>query len=206
VDVTLVGIAGGSAAGKTTLAAGLAGRLGTRLAVLEFDCYYRDQGHLSVEERALVNYDHPDSLDVELFVGHLDDLVAGQGIEAPVYDFATHTRTTATETVGPCPVVVVAGILLLAFPAVRQRLDLAVYVDTPAEVRLERRVVRDVAERGRTEDSVRSQFAATVAPMHDKWVAPFVSELDLILDGLGDPEATIKTVLGCLGEPDSETH
>ncbi|MEE2767908.1 MAG: uridine kinase [Actinomycetota bacterium] len=204
MNVTLVGIAGGSAAGKTTLAAGLATRLGNRLAVLEFDCYYRDHGHLSVEDRALVNYDHPRSLDAELFVSHLDDLVAGQAIEAPIYDFATHTRTSATETVGPCPVVVVAGILLLAFPSVRQRLDLVVYVDTPAEVRLERRVVRDVAERGRTEDSVRAQFATTVVPMHEEWVAPFVSEVDLILDGLRDPEKTIKAVLGCLGESDRE--
>ena len=201
-----MGIAGGSAAGKTTLAAGLAARLGTRLAVLEFDCYYRDHGHLSVEERALVNYDHPDSLDTELFVAHLDDLVEGQAIEAPVYDFATHTRTSVTETVGPCPVVVVAGILILAFPAVRQRLDLVVYVDTPAEVRLKRRIVRDIVERGRTEDSVRAQFAATVAPMHEKWVAPFVSEVDLILDGLGDPEVMINAVLGSLGEPYSESR
>lgn len=204
MNVTLVGIAGGSAAGKTTLAAGLAARLGNRLAVLEFDCYYRDHGHLSVEDRALVNYDHPDSLDAELFVVHLDALVAGQAIEAPVYDFATHTRTPATQTVDPCPVIVVAGLLLLAFPPVRQRLDLVVYVDTPSEVRLERRVVRDVAERGRTEDSVRSQFATTVVPMHEEWVTPFVSEVDLILDGLGDPETRIKAVLGCLSEPDGE--
>ena len=139
-------------------------------------------------------------------MAHLDDLVEGQAIEAPVYDFATHTRTSVTETVGPCPVVVVAGILILAFPAVRQRLDLVVYVDTPAEVRLKRRIVRDIVERGRTEDSVRAQFAATVAPMHEKWVAPFVSEVDLILDGLGDPEVMINAVLGSLGEPYSESR
>lgn len=205
VNVTLVGIAGGSAAGKTTLAAGLTARMGDRIAVLEFDCYYRDHGHLSVQERALVNYDHPDSLDAELFVDHLDDLAAGQAIDAPVYDFATHTRSLATETVGPRPLVVVAGILLLAFPAVRQRLNRVVYIDTPAKVRLERRVARDVAERGRTEDSVRAQFAATVAPMHDEWVAPFVSEAGLILDG-GDPETAIQTLLAYLDEPVGESY
>jgi len=201
VDVTLVGIAGGSCAGKTTLAEGLAVRLGDHLAVLEFDHYYHDHGHLPVGERALVNYDHPDSLDERLFVAHLDELAVGSAVEAPVYDFATHRRTSTTDTVGPSPVVAVDGILLLAFPAVRQRLDLVVYVDAPAEVRLDRRVVRDVAERSRTEAGVRAQFAATVAPMHERWVAPFAHEADLIVDGLADPKQAVEAVLGRLSEP-----
>ena len=201
MDVTLVGIAGGSCAGKTTLAEGLVTRLGDRVAVLQFDHYYRDHGHLPMRERALVNYDHPDSLDGPLFVAHLDVLAAGRAVEAPVYDFATHRRTSTTEQVGPSPVVAVDGILLLAFPAVRRRLDLVVYVDAPADVRLERRVARDVAERGRTEDGVRAQFAATVAPMHERWVAPFAHEADLIVDGLADPEQGVKAVLVCLAEP-----
>ncbi len=201
MDVTLVGIAGGSCAGKTTLAEGLAVRLGDHLTVLQFDHYYHDHGHLPVGERALVNYDHPDSLDERLFVAHLDELAVGSAVEAPVYDFATHRRTSTTDTVGPNPVVVVDGILLLAFPAVRRRLDLVVYVDAPAEVRLERRVVRDVAERSRTEAGVRAQFAATVAPMHERWVAPFVHEADLIVDGLADPEQAVEAVLGRLPKP-----
>jgi uridine kinase len=201
VDVTLVGIAGGSCAGKTTLAEGLAVRLGDHLAVLEFDHYYHDHGHLPVGERALVNYDHPDSLDERLFVAHLDELAVGSAVEAPVYDFATHRRTSTTDPVGPSPVVAVDGILLLAFPAVRQRLDLVVYVDAPAEVRLDRRVVRDVAERSRTEAGVRAQFAATVAPMHERWVAPFAHEADLIVDGLADPKQAVEAVLGRLSEP-----
>ena len=200
MDVTLVGIAGGSCAGKTTLAEGLASRLDDRRAVLQFDHYYRDHGHLPTGERALVNYDHPDSLDGRLFVVHLDVLAAGRAVEAPVYDFATHRRTSATDQVGPSPVVAVDGILLLAFPAVRRRLDLVVYVDAPAEVRLERRVARDVAERGRTEAGVRAQFAATVAPMYERWVAPFAQEADLLVDGLADPEQAIEAVLVCLAE------
>ena len=201
MDVTLVGIAGGSCAGKTTLAEGLAARLGDHLAVLQFDHYYHDHGHLPVGERALVNYDHPDSLDERLFVAHLDELAVGSAVEAPVYDFATHRRTPTTNTVGPSPVVAVDGILLLAFPAVRQRLDLVVYVDAPAEVRLDRRVVRDVAERSRTEAGVRAQFAATVAPMHERWVAPFAHEADLIVDGLADPEHAVEAVLIRLPDP-----
>ena len=201
MDVTLVGIAGGSCAGKTTLAEGLAARLGDHLAVLQFDHYYHDHGHLPMGERVLVNYDHPDSLDERLFVAHLDELAVGSAVEAPVYDFATHGRTPTTDTVGPSPVVAVDGILLLAFPAVRQRLDLVVYVDAPAEVRLERRVVRDVAERSRTEAGVRAQFAATVAPMHERWVAPFAQKADLLVDGLADPEKAVEVVLGRLAEP-----
>ena len=201
MDVTLVGIAGGSCAGKTALAEGLASRLGDRLTVLQFDHYYRDHGHLPMRERALVNYDHPDSLDGRLFVTHLDVLAAGRAVEAPVYDFATHRRTSTTDQVGPSPVVAVDGILLLAFPAVRQRLGLVVYVDAPAEVRLERRVVRDVAERGRTEAGVRAQFAATVAPMYEQWVAPFAQEADLLLDGLADPKQAVEAVLGRLAGP-----
>ena len=201
MDVTLVGITGGSCAGKTTLAEGLAARLGDHLTILQFDHYYHDHGHLPVGERALVNYDHPDSLDERLFVAHLDELAVGSAVEVPVYDFATHRRTSTTDTVGPNPVVAVDGILLLAFPAVRQRLDLVVYVDAPAEVRLERRVVRDVAERSRTEAGVRAQFAATVAPMHERWVAPFVHEADLVLDGLAHPEQAVEAVLGRLPKP-----
>ena len=128
-------------------------------------------------------------------------LAAGRAVEAPVYDFATHRRTSTTDQVGPSPVVAVDGILLLAFPAVRRRLDLVVYVDAPAEVRLERRVARDVAERGRTEAGVRAQFAATVAPMHERWVAPFAQEADLLVDGLADPARVVEAVLGRLAGP-----
>lgn len=177
---TLVGICGGSGSGKTTIARLVAAELGaSRLA---FDTYYCDQSHLSIDERARVNFDHPDSLDVDLFTSHLDDLAAGRSIAAPVYDFATHSRTDHTEPVNPCDVVIVEGILLLAFPEISRRLDLRVFRDCPENVRFARRLRRDMAERGRTELSVYQQFEATVKPMHDEFVEPCRSVADIVTE------------------------
>ena len=191
----MIGVAGGSQTGKTTLAWGLEDRLGADVSVLWFDEYYHDQVHLTPDERALVNYDHPDSLDVDLLVSHLDGLLAGRPAEVPVYDFTTHTRTGTTRRVDPRPVIVVDGILVLAFPAIRERLDVSVFVEAPAEVRLARRLDRDVRERGRTPESVRTQFAATVAPMHDAFVSPCRDLADLTLDGQGDLVANLGLIV-----------
>jgi uridine kinase len=174
---------------------GLVDRLGHDASVLWFDEYYHDLVHLSPADRAVVNYDHPDSLDVDLLVSHLDDLLAGRPAEVPVYDFSTHTRTGRTRRVEPAPVVVVDGILVLAFPAIRECLDISVFVDAPAEVRLARRLDRDVRERGRTPESVRAQFAATVAPMHEAFVSPCRSFADMVLDGQGDLTANLRLIL-----------
>ena len=179
----IIGIAGGSGSGKTTLANAINARLSERAAELAFDRYYRDHGHLPPDERAKVNYDHPDALDVPLFVSHLHAVRLGQPVEAPCYDFATHQREARTELVEPAPVVLVDGILLLCDPGVRAALDIAVFITAPDDVRLERRVVRDVAERGRTAASVRDQFAATVKPMHDAHVGPSAAFADLVVDG-----------------------
>lgn len=172
---TLYGICGGSGAGKTTLAVELIRRLGPdRVSVLGFDAYYRDLSHMSMRERMQVNYDHPDSLDNELFAQHLAQLREGRSIEVPEYDFATHTRTGASIRVEARDIVIVEGILLFCFPGIHDLLDHAVFIDVPEEIRLERRVRRDVAERGRDADDVRRQFAEFVAPMHDEHVQPFV--------------------------------
>jgi len=177
---TLVGICGGSGSGKTTIARLVAAAFNaTQLA---FDTYYCDQSHLTPAERAQVNYDHPASLDVDLFGAHLDELAAGRAIDAPVYDFSTHSRTAETERIVPGDMVVIEGILLLAFPQIAERLDLRVYRDCPENVRFARRLRRDVAERGRTELSVYQQFEATVKPMHDEYVEPCRSTADIITE------------------------
>ena len=191
----MVGVVGGSGAGKTTLVRGLVDRLGSDASVLWFDEYYHDLVHLDPAERAVVNFDHPDSLDVDLLVAHMAALLAGRPAEVPVYDFSTHTRTGRTRLVQPGPVVVVDGILVLAFPAIRERLDVSVFVEAPAEVRLTRRLDRDVRERGRTPESVRAQFAATVAPMHEAFVSPCRAFADLVLDGQGDLSANLDLIL-----------
>ncbi len=191
----VLGLAGGSGAGKTTLVDGLTSRLRGDVSVLWFDEYYHDLVHLSPEQRAAVNFDHPDSLDEVLLIEHLDGLLAGRSVDVPVYDFATHTRTGRTRRVEPRPVVVVDGILVLAVPDLRSRLDLAVFVDAPAEVRLARRMDRDVRERGRTTVSVRTQFEATVAPMHEVFVDPSAEHADLRLDGTGDLDANLDVVV-----------
>ena len=190
----VLGLAGGSGAGKTTLVDGLTSRLQGDVSVLWFDEYYHDLLHLSPEQRAAVNFDHPDSLDQVLLIEHLDGLLAGRSVDVPIYDFATHTRTGRTRRVEPRPVVVVDGILVLAVPDLRSRLDLAVFVDAPAEVRLARRMYRDVRERGRTTASVRAQFEATVAPMHEAFVDPSAEYADLRLDGTGDLDANLDVV------------
>ena len=190
----VLGLAGGSGAGKTTLVDGLTSRLRGDVSVLWFDEYYHDLVHLSPEQRAAVNFDHPDSLDEVLLIEHLDGLLAGRPVDVPVYDFTTHTRTGRTRRVEPRPVVAVDGILVLAVPALRSRLDLAVFVDAPAEVRLARRMYRDVRERGRTTASVRAQFEATVAPMHEAFVDPSAEHADLRLDGTGDLDANLDVV------------
>jgi uridine kinase len=195
---TLYGICGGSGAGKTTLAVELIRRIGVdRVSVLAFDAYYRDLSHMPIEARMQVNYDHPDSLDNELFARHLADLRAGVSIEVPEYDFATHTRTGATIPVRAEEVVVVEGILLFSFPGIHDLLDHAVFIDVPEDIRLERRVLRDVRDRGRDADDVRRQFREFVAPMHDQHVQPFRKHADRIVTV---DEDLVDVAVGLLGQ------
>ena len=181
MDVFVVGICGGSGAGKTTLTQRLVERLGdAEASVLAYDAYYRDLSHLPFAERRRCNYDHPDSLDSELFLEHLDALRRGIAVDVPIYDFSTHTLSGRFERVEAARLLLVEGILLLALAEAVERLDYSVFLDVPEDVRLQRRIHRDMTERGRPEDHVRRQFAATVAPMHDAFVQPSRHQADRI--------------------------
>lgn len=182
----LVGIAGGSGAGKTALAHAVAGALGPeRVARLRHDAYYRDRSDVEPTGRAALNFDVPGALDQELFRAHLGALRHGERIAPPRYCFATHCRLGTDEPVEPRDVVLVEGILLFHDPLVRDLLDLRIYVDAPADLRLARRVARDTAERGRTAESVVAQYRATVWPAHGRFVEPTKAWADLVLINAG---------------------
>ena len=177
-----VAIAGGSGSGKTTIAQSVVDIVGRdHVVYLQQDAYYRDQQHLSVEERTRINYDHPDSIETELLIAHLKALRGGQPIERPVYDFSSHTRTLDTVTVAPEPAVIVEGILLLADKELRNQFDVRVYIDTEPDIRLMRRLQRDILERGRTVESVLRQYEKTVRPMHYQFVEPSKRYADIII-------------------------
>jgi uridine kinase len=185
----VVGIAGGTASGKTTLALRVAARLDA--ALLTHDRYYRD----ATPE---TNFDHPDALETTRLVTDLDRLRAGEPVDVPIYDFPTHRRTLVTERMEPRPFVVVEGILVLSEPALRSRFDLAVFVDAPADLRLIRRIRRDMVERGRTLESVLAQYLGTVRPMHDRFVQPAAVYAALTLDGSGRIDDEVDRLLTIL--------
>ncbi|MEN8040484.1 MAG: uridine kinase [Actinomycetota bacterium] len=177
-----VAIAGGSGSGKTTIARSVVDLVGRdKVIYLQQDAYYRDRSDLTLEERAKINYDHPDSLELSLLVDHLDALRDGEAINRPVYDFETHTRTADTYHLEPEPAVIVEGILLFADRELRKRFDVRVFIDTEADLRLMRRMQRDILERGRTMESVLEQYTKTVRPMHYQFVEPSKRYADLII-------------------------
>ncbi len=182
MTVLLVGVAGGSGSGKTTVARSIVESLPTQhVTAIEHDAYYRDLRHLPYEERARINFDHPDSLDNDLFCAHLDELRAGRGVDRPQYDFATHLRDPRSVRLEPSPIVVVEGILVLALPAIRERLDVKLFVDTDPDIRLMRRVRRDIEQRGRTFAQIRQQYYESVRPMHLAFVEPSKRFADVII-------------------------
>ena len=196
----VVGIAGGTGSGKTTVAHKLETAIpDNRCVRIEHDAYYRDQTHLSPDERAAVNYDHPSSLESDLFVQHLRRLRAGEPVDVPIYDFAHHTRRTETRRVVPAPVIIVEGILVFADPALREQMDVKIFVDTDPDIRLMRRIRRDLEVRGRTFQSVRDQYYATVRPMHIEYVEPTKRWADLIVPEGGDNRVALDVLLGQLG-------
>lgn len=169
----IIGVAGGSGSGKTTVVKEIVRGLDdAQVIIIQHDSYYRDQSHLVLEERAALNFDHPDALETNLLVAHLRELVQGRPVEVPVYNFAIHCREATTVTVRPRKVVIIEGILILSDPALRDMMDIKIFVDTDADIRFIRRLQRDVAERERTVESVIQQYLGTVKPMHEEFVEP----------------------------------
>jgi len=186
----VIGIAGGTGSGKTTVANVVLNRVGTSsIALVPHDAYYKDLQNLPVVQRDQVNFDHPASLDTELMIEHLHALKAGQAVEIPIYDFTTHSRTGRTTHVEPQPVILVEGILIFAEAALRDLFDVKIFVDTPPDIRFIRRLERDIHERGRTVESVIHQYQSTVRPMHLEFVEPSKLHADVII-----PEGGLNTV------------
>jgi uridine kinase len=195
----VLGIAGGSGSGKTTISRAILEALPPGSGILlEQDHYYRAQSELPFEQRERVNYDHPDALETDLLIAHLDALRAGRAIIRPTYDFATHDRSPEGMRIAPAPVVVVEGILVLADERVRARFDAKVYVDTDADIRLMRRIRRDLEQRGRTFAQVRKQYYDTVRPMHLAFVEPSKRFADVIIPEGGQNRVALELLLGSI--------
>lgn len=192
----VIGIAGGSGSGKTTVAQEILNRVGQdRIAFIQHDSYYKDLSGLPPVQRAEVNFDHPHSLETELLIKHIKTLRDGKPVEVPIYDFSTHSRTSKTFTVAPHGVIVVEGILIFAEAALRKLFDVKIFVDTDSDIRLIRRLQRDIAERGRTTESVIKQYIATVRPMHLEFVEPSKRYADVIIPEGGFNTAALDMVV-----------
>lgn len=186
----VIGIAGGTGSGKTTVAKVILDRVGAdSIAFLPHDAYYKDLQHLPRAQREIINFDHPDSLETTLLVEHLQDLRAHKSIHIPVYDFTTHSRTEHTQQIDPQPIILVEGILIFAEPALLEIFDVKIFVDTPPDIRFIRRLERDIEERGRSVESVIAQYQTTVRPMHLEFVEPSKRYADVII-----PEGGFNTV------------
>lgn len=195
----IVGIAGGTGSGKTTLARSLAKALPEGcVTVLDHDAYYRDRSGMPQEERDRLNFDHPASLETTLLAAHLAELKAGRAVDVPVYDYASHTRKKLARHVAPTPVIVLEGILVFVEAVLRDVLDIKIFVDTPDDVRVLRRVRRDIEERGRTFASVAKQYEETVRPMHQEFVVPSKRYADLVVPEGGDMAVALSVIVARL--------
>jgi uridine kinase len=198
-EVFVLGIAGGTGSGKTTVAENIMAALPPGAAVLiAHDSYYRDRSALAPAERERINFDHPDAIETEFLERHLMDLRAGRAIDVPQYDFRQHARRAETVRVQPAPVVLVEGILVLAEERLRAQMDLKIFVDTDADVRLMRRIGRDMEQRGRTFAQIRDQYDATVRPMHMAFVEPSKRFADLIFPEGGENRPALDAIVGRL--------
>lgn len=193
--IMFIGIAGGTGSGKTTLSRHVAEAFGDLVTVITHDSYYRAQDHKTLEERAAQNYDHPDAFETSLLLEHLAKLSRGEEVDVPVYDYTRHTRAEGTVKAYPKRVVVLEGILIFCDKALRDRMDLKLFVDTDADERILRRILRDTTERGRTLESVITQYLSTVKPMHEAFVEPYKRYADIIIPGGGDNPAALDMII-----------
>ncbi len=183
----IIGIAGGTGSGKSTFTNRIKEEFGDRVSVIYYDNYYKAHDDIPLEERKLINYDHPDSFETDLLVRHLEKLKKGEAIECPVYDYTVHNRTDKTNTILPADVIIVEGILVLYDKRLSEMMDIKIYVDADADERILRRVVRDVKERGRDVEGIARQYLTTVKPMHYAFVEPTKYKADIVINsGLND--------------------
>ncbi len=190
----IIGIAGGSGSGKTTLTQNIYEKFSEDVCVICHDSYYRDQSHLTMAQRVLTNYDHPDSIETEMMISHLKDLKDGKSVYTPVYSFVEHTRTNDTIKVDPKKVIIIDGILIFENKELRDMMDMKIYVDTDSDIRLIRRLLRDVNERGRDIASVTTQYITTVKPMHEQFVEPSKKFADIIIPEGGQNKVALSVI------------
>ena len=193
----IIGIAGGTASGKTSISRHIQEMYDdvTSVLIIRQDDYYKDQSDKRMEERIQTNYDHPDSIDTDLLVAHVHDLMEGKSIQKPLYDFVEHTRSKETEICYPCDVLILEGLFVLQDPKIRELLDIKVFVDTEADIRFIRRLLRDVQERGRSMESVVNQYTSTVRPMHESFVEPSKKYADIIIPEGGENRVAIDLLI-----------
>lgn len=194
-DVITIGIAGGTGSGKTTITRRIMQEFGGDVSVVYHDNYYKRHDDLTYEERTKLNYDHPNAFDTPLLIEHLEALKAGKPVECPVYDYTVHNRSEKTVTIRPAKVIVVEGILIFAEPELRRRMDIKIFVDTDADVRILRRIMRDTRDRGRDLESIVTQYLTTVKPMHELFVEPSKRNADIIIPEGGHNQVAVDFVM-----------
>lgn len=194
-DVITIGIAGGTGSGKTTITRRIIQEFGGDVSVVYHDNYYKRHDDLTYEERTKLNYDHPNAFDTPLLIEHLEALKAGKPVECPVYDYTVHNRSEKTVTICPAKVIVVEGILIFAEPELCRRMDIKIFVDTDADVRILRRILRDTRDRGRDLESIVTQYLTTVKPMHELFVEPSKRNADIIIPEGGHNQVAVDFVM-----------